>query len=129
MHCLIVKLFFENRCGSSSVDRALPCQGKGRGFESRLPLQQIVHVEADGHLVTVEVQDTGKGIPPDNLPLVRNQGYSTKDGGFGLGLYYAQKLMDDNQGHLEIESEVNKGTKVALNFPQRPAPSWHCSEI
>jgi hypothetical protein len=25
--------------GSSSVDRALPCQGKGRGFESRLPLQ------------------------------------------------------------------------------------------
>ena len=26
-------------CGSSSVDRALPCQGKGRGFESRLPLQ------------------------------------------------------------------------------------------
>lgn len=28
-----------NYCGSSSVDRAMPCQGIGRGFESRLPLQ------------------------------------------------------------------------------------------
>ena len=26
-------------CGSGSVGRALPCQGKGRGFEPRLPLQ------------------------------------------------------------------------------------------
>ena len=28
-------------CGSSSVGRALPCQGKGREFESRLPLHKL----------------------------------------------------------------------------------------
>ena len=32
-------------CGNSSVDRALPCQGRGRGFEPRFPLQifSIIH--------------------------------------------------------------------------------------
>ena len=31
-------IFAKNNCGSSSVDRALAFQAKGRGFESRLPL-------------------------------------------------------------------------------------------
>ncbi len=35
-----LKMFKMTRfCGNSSVGRALPCQGKGRGFESRFPLQ------------------------------------------------------------------------------------------
>ena len=33
-----------NKCGSSSVDRAPPCQGGGRGFEPRLPLQLWVDI-------------------------------------------------------------------------------------
>jgi hypothetical protein len=32
-----------NSCGSGSVGRASPCQGEGRGFESRLPLH-IIHI-------------------------------------------------------------------------------------
>lgn len=35
--CYIYHCFYE--CGNSSAGRALPCQGKGRGFESRFPLQ------------------------------------------------------------------------------------------
>ena len=31
-------------CGSSSVDRASPCQGEGRGFEPRLPLQKRINI-------------------------------------------------------------------------------------
>src|SRR5579872_4370750 len=34
--------------GSSSVGRARPCQGRGRGFESRLPLTEIPFVTANG---------------------------------------------------------------------------------
>ena len=34
--------FLESKCGSSSVDRAMPCQGIGRGFEPRLPLQRLL---------------------------------------------------------------------------------------
>ena len=33
---------FKILCGSGSVGRALPCQGKGRGFEPRLPLHEIL---------------------------------------------------------------------------------------
>ncbi len=32
----------KNLCGNSSIGRALPCQGKGRGFESRFPLQILL---------------------------------------------------------------------------------------
>jgi putative endonuclease len=41
--CLQIKknsYFCPSICGSSSVGRARPCQGRGRGFESRLPLKQ-----------------------------------------------------------------------------------------
>ena len=34
------RLFFANQCENSSVGRARPCQGRGRGFESRFSLQK-----------------------------------------------------------------------------------------
>jgi signal transduction histidine kinase len=88
-----------------------------------------VQIEADDHLVSIEIADSGHGIPAEIIGLVTDKGYSTKDDGSGLGLFYAQKLMDDNQGHLTIESEVDQGTKIALSFPQKPTPNWHCGEL
>ena len=32
------------KCGNSSVDRALPCQGRGRGFEPRFPLHKNIKI-------------------------------------------------------------------------------------
>ena len=32
-----------NECGNSSVGRARPCQGRGREFESRFPLKDLLH--------------------------------------------------------------------------------------
>lgn len=34
--------YINTLCGSSSVDRAIPCQGIGRGFEPRLPLHKMI---------------------------------------------------------------------------------------
>jgi signal transduction histidine kinase len=88
-----------------------------------------VHVQADGHLVSIEIIDNGHGIPTSIKSRVIEKGYTTKDGGSGLGLYYAQKLMDENQGHLTVESEVGQGTTISLCFPQKPTPSWHCGDL
>lgn len=38
--------------------------------------------------------------------------------GTGVGLYIVKKLVEDNGGSLELESEVNVGTKLTLHFPQ-----------
>ena len=52
-------------------------------------------------------EDNGPGIP--NIDLAMEEGYATKDG-LGLGLPGTKRLMDE----MEIESEINKGTKVTI---------------
>lgn len=89
-----------------------------------------VTLEADGHLVTFRVKDNGRGIPEENLSLVTEKHFTSgKEEGSGLGLYYAQRLMDENCGSLNIESELGTGTVVSMFFPQKATPSWHCDEI
>lgn len=89
-----------------------------------------VEIEADSHLIVVSFRDNGKGMSPEILARVREQGFTHgKEGGSGLGLYLAEKLMENASGHLEIESELGKGTRVSLLFPQVPSPIWHCSEL
>jgi signal transduction histidine kinase len=89
-----------------------------------------VFLEGDGHLVSLEVKDSGCGIPKDLIPSITEKNFTYgKDDGSGLGLFYAQKLMDDHQGGLQVESEEGSGTTIRFFFPQAAVPSWHCSEI
>lgn len=89
-----------------------------------------VRLEADGHLVSLEIVDSGCGIPKDLISSLTQKHFSHgKEDGSGLGLFYAQKLMDNSRGSLQIESEVDCGTTITLCFPQVTTPSWHCDEI
>ena len=67
-----------------------------------------------GGNVVMELADTGKGIPPENLDHVFNPFFSTKDKGAGLGLAMIKKILDDAGGSVELESEQGKGTTVRL---------------
>jgi two-component system, OmpR family, heavy metal sensor histidine kinase CusS len=76
----------------------------------------------DGN-VRVEVSDTGKGIPPDQISRVLDRFYrvdtsrSPSSGGAGLGLSIVKSIMDLHGGTVEIRSEPSKGTTVTLLFP------------
>lgn len=69
------------------------------------------------------VSDEGIGIPQKHIPKLFNRFYRvdearTKDtGGNGLGLSIVKSIIDMHNGHIFINSEVNKGTTVALKFP------------
>jgi two-component system heavy metal sensor histidine kinase CusS len=73
--------------------------------------------------VLVEVSDTGKGIPPDQVSRVFNRFYrvdssrSPTSGGAGLGLSIVKSIMDLHDGTVEIRSELSQGTTVTLLFP------------
>jgi two-component system, OmpR family, heavy metal sensor histidine kinase CusS len=71
----------------------------------------------------VAVSDTGHGIAPENLPRVFDRFYradsSRSSGGAGLGLALVKAIVDLHGGSARIESEVNRGTKVVLVFPNR----------
>ncbi|MBD3922046.1 hypothetical protein H8B09_25010 [Paenibacillus sp. PR3] len=76
-----------------------------------------------GKSVLVFVQDNGAGIPERDLPLVFNRFYkgdSARDRGeqgAGLGLSIAHWIVDQHQGSIRINSEVGRGTTVAIRFP------------
>jgi two-component system NtrC family sensor kinase len=70
--------------------------------------------------VVVEVHDTGRGIPPENLPNVFDLFYTTKEPGkgVGLGLAVCQAMIEQHGGRIMITSPgVGKGTTVVFELP------------
>jgi two-component system NtrC family sensor kinase len=73
-------------------------------------------------LVTVEVRDTGHGIPKDRLQRIFDPFFTTKERGTGLGLAMAQEIAQEHGGHLYCESEPGRGTAFTLRLPAAPQP-------
>lgn len=67
----------------------------------------------------IKVIDNGIGIPPDKLKEIFYPFWTTKKGGTGLGLFVVHKLVKDNGGMIEVESELNQGTVFTLYFKGR----------
>ena len=68
--------------------------------------------------VVVWVEDTGCGIPSENLAKVFEPLFTTKSRGIGLGLALSRNLVTANGGTLEVTSEEGKGTVFRLTLPQ-----------
>lgn len=70
----------------------------------------------------IQVTDTGKGIPPEELERVTEAFYmvdksrARAQGGAGLGLALCQRIVDLHGGTLELESAVGKGTRVRVHL-------------
>ena len=71
--------------------------------------------------VAVEITDTGVGISAENRSRVFDPGFTTKGVkvGTGLGLSIVQRIIDDHNGKIEMESQVGKGTTVRVFLPLR----------
>ena len=67
--------------------------------------------------VTLEVEDTGEGIPPELRDKVFSPFFSTKGKGSGLGLSMIKKILDDLGGTVELVSVPGEGTRVILLLP------------
>lgn len=78
-----------------------------------------LRVSAAAHDGTLEVTigDTGPGIPPDQLDRVFEPYFTTKDGGTGLGLPLAQRIIEAHGGRIRVDSQVGVGTTVSVRLP------------
>jgi PAS domain S-box-containing protein len=65
----------------------------------------------------ISVIDNGIGISQEEIDRIFEPLFSTKSFGIGLGLPIVKQIMELHQGGIEIESELNKGTRVTLWFP------------
>jgi signal transduction histidine kinase len=73
----------------------------------------------NANYVAIEVADTGHGIPEQNLSMIFEPFYSSKEigAGTGLGLSICKKIIDEHNGLIKVESELGKGTSFKLLFP------------
>ncbi len=67
--------------------------------------------------VKVEVEDTGKGIDPENLHNIFNPFYSTKESRLGLGLPIVHKIITSHRGQIEVDNHPGTGVKFIITFP------------
>lgn len=73
----------------------------------------------DDDYVYLQFVDTGAGISGEDLPKVFQAYYTTKKGGYGLGMMIVERIMRAHGGHINIESRKEAGTAITLQFPQQ----------
>ena len=73
----------------------------------------------DDDYVYLQFVDTGAGISGEDLPKVFQAYFTTKKGGYGLGMMIVERIMRAHGGHINIESRKEAGTAITLQFPQQ----------
>ncbi len=71
----------------------------------------------DNNWIYVQIEDNGIGIPPDKKNNIFDPFFTTKEQGTGLGLSVSYQIIKDHKGHINIDSEERKGTKVTISLP------------
>jgi signal transduction histidine kinase len=100
---------------------AMPGGGVISVFTNNGPTSQsnkIIEGQADS-FVFITVQDTGTGMNEAVKLKVFTPFFSTKEKnkGSGLGLFMVKRTIENHSGVIEVESEINKGTKIKLKLP------------
>jgi signal transduction histidine kinase len=95
------------------MDNARKYSGKSR--------QIRVNVWVQNEEVIIEVRDHGIGIPPGEREKIfqpfHRLAKGSEHGGCGLGLYLVDQVMKQHGGRVEVESDVNSGSRFRLVFP------------
>ena len=77
-----------------------------------------ITISLDGDQLTL--RDSGNGIAPEHLPRVCDYSFTTKPDGSGLGLNLVRRICDRYGWELRLESKLNSGTAVTIDFGNQP---------
>lgn len=80
--------------------------------------QIIYRLFEKGKFVSLDIQDTGKGIPKSKFRTIFNPGYTTKSRGWGLGLSLAKRIIESyHKGRIYVKtSEIGVGTTFCIEL-------------
>ena len=67
--------------------------------------------------VSLDIRDTGVGIPLEHYAQIFEPLHTTKPGGSGLGLYIVQEVMAAHGGQVAVQSMVGAGTTFTITLP------------
>lgn len=114
VHPVIVKLDHNDikQVFINILYNALQAMPSGGELRVRLLLQNDT-------AAVVEIEDTGIGIPEENISKIFEPFFSTKESGHGtgLGLSISYRIVQNHAGKITVRSSVGKGTAFRLEFP------------
>jgi signal transduction histidine kinase len=91
------------------VTNAIDAMGRGGRLQ--------VRVDKSDDKLTLEVSDTGSGIPPELRDKVFQLYFTTKPSGSGIGLAMTYRAVQLHNGTISFKSEAGSGTTFRLEFP------------
>jgi signal transduction histidine kinase len=86
--------------------------------------QVMVRLTGDASITQIQVQDSGAGIPPEDIPHLFQKFYRVDNsttrtvGGTGLGLFICRKITELYNGRIWVESQFGKGSTFFINLPR-----------
>ncbi len=78
---------------------------------------EITDGEKAARILKIYIQDSGVGIPTENLTRLFEPFFTTKKNGTGLGLAISRRIMQEHHGAIEVQSETGKGSMFTLSLP------------
>jgi len=82
-----------------------------------------ITAERTGRDACITVQDTGTGIPAEQLDKIFNLYFTTKETGSGIGLAMTYRIMQLHNGKIDVESTVGNGSAFTLVLPMSATDS------
>jgi signal transduction histidine kinase len=95
----------------------------GNAIKYNMPNGRVsTEARAVDNAIHLTVADTGRGIPPKDLPHIFDKFYRVADAegwatGTGLGLSITREIVEAHDGRIEVESQVGVGTRFRLILP------------
>jgi PAS domain S-box-containing protein len=84
-----------------------------------LKIKTYTRLSEEGKLITIEIEDTGIGIPEEAMPKIFEPFFTTRRdmGGTGLGLLIVRNIVELHNGKIAVENRPEgRGVKVILDF-------------
>jgi len=72
---------------------------------------------SDSKEIIISVEDSGRGIPRDQMDSIFIPFFSTRESGTGIGLSFSQHVMRLHGGHIRVSSKPDRGSVFQLHFP------------
>ena len=70
-----------------------------------------------GEVVSLLISDTGYGMTEEQVERVFEPFHTTKSRGLGLGMPYAQKIIEQHSGTIRVDSRIGEGTNITIELP------------
>jgi signal transduction histidine kinase len=67
--------------------------------------------------IFIRINDTGPGIPRENMSRLFEPYFTTKINGFGLGLAIVSRIVQEHEGTIQVESVIGRGTTFTIFLP------------